>query len=85
MFLPAISHYIIICDVVWRQAPALCVPRHRLCCLLQVVFGGELQEKGCNFELKVNSAEDLNRSVRFACFFSHEETNVTAESTLLPL
>lgn len=27
----------------------------------QVVFGGELQEKGCHFELKVNNAEDLNR------------------------
>ncbi len=27
----------------------------------QVVFGGELQEKGCTFELKVNNAEDLNR------------------------
>lgn len=36
-----------------------CVPGRGL--MLQVVFGGELQEKGCNFELKVNSAEDLNR------------------------
>eukprot|EP00903_Cladosiphon_okamuranus_P005534 g5511.t1 len=29
----------------------------------EVVFGGELQEKGCNFELKVDSPEDLNRQV----------------------
>eukprot|EP00752_Nemacystus_decipiens_P011158 g9914.t1 len=29
----------------------------------EVVFGGELQEKGCKFELRVNSAEDLNRQV----------------------
>lgn len=27
----------------------------------QVTFGGELQEKGCRFELKVLSPEDLNR------------------------
>ncbi|CAM9235745.1 unnamed protein product [Ascophyllum nodosum] len=27
----------------------------------EVTFGGELQEKGCHFELKVTSAEDLNR------------------------
>ncbi|CAN0389887.1 unnamed protein product, partial [Ectocarpus fasciculatus] len=29
----------------------------------EVVFGGELQEKGCIFELTVNNAEDLNRQV----------------------
>ncbi|CAM9524847.1 unnamed protein product [Choristocarpus tenellus] len=29
----------------------------------EVVFGGELQEKGCRFELKVETAEDLNRQV----------------------
>ncbi|CAM9328873.1 unnamed protein product [Ectocarpus sp. 12 AP-2014] len=29
----------------------------------EVVFGGELQEKGCTFELTVNNAEDLNRQV----------------------
>ncbi|CAM9801757.1 unnamed protein product [Hapterophycus canaliculatus] len=29
----------------------------------EVVFGGELQEKGCNFELKVDNSEDLNRQV----------------------
>ena len=28
---------------------------------VKVTFGGELQEKGCRFELKVNNAEDLNR------------------------
>lgn len=43
--------------------------------MLQVVFGGELQEKGCNFELKVNTAEDLNRSGScVVCLASHEET-----------
>lgn len=31
------------------------------CLLVQVVFGGELQEKGCQFELRVDTAEDLNR------------------------
>lgn len=29
----------------------------------EVTFGGELQEKGCRFDLKVNNAEDLNRQV----------------------
>ncbi|CAN0260409.1 unnamed protein product, partial [Laminaria digitata] len=29
----------------------------------KVTFGGELQEKGCRFDLKVNNAEDLNRQV----------------------
>eukprot|EP00904_Undaria_pinnatifida_P009842 jgi/Undpi1/5989/HiC_scaffold_2.g01263.m1 len=29
----------------------------------EVTFGGELQEKGCRFDLKVTSAEDLNRQV----------------------
>lgn len=29
-----------------------------------MVFGGELQEKGCIFELTVNNAEDLNRYSR---------------------
>lgn len=32
----------------------------------QVVFGGELQEKGCKFELRIDKAEDLNRCV---CFY----------------
>lgn len=43
--------------------------------MLQVVFGGELQEKGCNFELKVNSAEDLNRSGVRVFFARGNRTN----------